>query len=669
MVKPEYIMIEIATKIAVYNKTWDVMRKATGWNGECETRAVGEDRTPPCTVRDPYGGQTVQIMLGHSCEMLYRPNKIYNQNSCLAVVYIESVTIKNLLSFEDAKFNFKKYNVIVGPNNAGKTNLVRILRAMVHSNLTNFEPIQEMKHAEGKKPQIQLAVEATNEETRLIMQALINKDIERETDLSSWKNFTIGLGWRLLSMKYSADPIIVYFQNHTIVSIDSGWHYVSYYDPSDIRDLEHRLDKLCSMDNAQIRRDVHVGSEVPMQEERVEKLITDGPLEFFSGNEHRVIKGAPIMLNTSGLEPHVTELVKYLDIQSSQHQFSLQQLISRIIRNNFLRSDEMHPTPLEITDHLYKLKNKNESAYRHLQTLFTEIFPNIDILVEQKDPDKDDTRTTFITEGNRKLDLANSASGYLGAIHILYTILNHTQRTIFLDEPEVHFHPAKIRQISRMLSKLTKERRNQITVITHSPKFLDRSLLDPDSQSMLTMVTKADDVSQVVSPKDLNVNLKPHMFEPDMFFSNAVFLVEGPRDEFVIKAIFDKFDEIFGAHEIAIVNCGGVDNIKQYIDFLDAYSIKYYGMADMQYGYNDTITVLAVDLEDELRKIKTVPFQVGTHQPKKRAVKDYYPYITELLETKEGFEELMQTKIWTSIKNVMDGFGVDVAVFKEKYKT
>ena len=109
-------------------------------------------------------------------------------------------------------------------------------------------------------------------------------------------------------------------------------------------------------------------------------------------------------------------------------------------------------------------------------------------------------------------------------------------------------------------------------------------------------------------------------------------------------------------------------SIKSYIDFLDAYSIKYYGMADMQYGYNDTITVLAVDLEDELRKIKTVSFQAGTHQPKKRDVEDYYHYITKLLETEEGFEELMQTKIWTSIKNVIDGFGVDVAVFKEKYK-
>lgn len=580
---------------------------------------------------------------------------------------IESITIKNLLSFKDAKFNFKRYNVIVGPNNAGKTNLVRILQALVFSNMSGYSSIQKMKHSDGGKFEIKLAVKTTDKETRLFLQALIDKDIGQETDLSSWRNFTIGLSWQLLDTKYPAESIIIYFQNCVVVFIGPNEHRIAHYAPPDIRGFEERLDRLCDMDSDQIRGYLPEESLLHASRQQVRGLIADGPLRFFSNPRSPGILGKPINLNTGKLEPYKRELVEYMDIQSSQTQFSLPQLISKIIRNNFLRSDEMHPIPSGLTDQLYKLKNKDESAYKHLQKLFTEIFPNTGVLVEQKDPHNDNTQTVFIIEGNRKLELANSASGYLGAIHILYTILNHTQRTIFLDEPEVHFHPAKIRRISRMLSKLTKESGNQITVITHSPKFLDHGLLDPDSRSMLTMVTKVDGESQVVSPKDLSVNLKPHMFMPDVFFSNAVFLVEGPRDEFVIRAIFDKFDEIFGEHEIAVVNCGGVGGIKSYIDFLDAYSIKYYGMADKEYGYNDTITVLAVDLEDELRKIKTVPFQVGTHQPKKCAVGDYYPYMTKLLETEEGFEELMQTKIGVSIKNVMNGLGVDMAVF-EKYK-
>ena len=368
------------------------------------------------------------------------------------------------------------------------------------------------------------------------------------------------------------------------------------------------------------------------------------------------------------IEPHKIELVKYMDIQSSQNQFSLVQLISKIIQNSFLQSYEMHPTSTILINNLHRLKNRNELAYTHLQKLFTNIFPDTTIRVEQKDPAKNDTQTIWVTEHKKTFELINSASGYLEAIYILYTILNHTHCTIFLDEPEVHFHPKKIIQINQMLSNLTKKHDNQITVITHSPKFLDYTLLDPNSQSMLTLVTKVDNESLVASPTNFNIRLKPHMFISDVFFSNVVFLVEGARDEFVIKAISDKFDGFFNKYEIPIVNCGGFGGIKSYTGLLETYLIKYYGIADKEYKYNDTITVLDSNLEDELRKIKTVQFQNYSNQPKKPEIKVYYHYITKLLETKEGFEELKQTKLWDSIKNVMNWIGKDMAIFEEKYK-
>lgn len=43
---------------------------------------------------------------------------------------IESVAIKDLLSFKACRFNFNRYNVIVCPNNSGKTD-VRILQGLV----------------------------------------------------------------------------------------------------------------------------------------------------------------------------------------------------------------------------------------------------------------------------------------------------------------------------------------------------------------------------------------------------------------------------------------------------------------------------------------------------------------------------------------------------------
>ena len=569
---------------------------------------------------------------------------------------IESITIKNLLSFKDAKFNFKKYNVIVGPNNAGKTNLVRILQALVNANLADFNTIKTMKHDPEAKSEIRLAVETTDEETRLFMQALLDKNIKQETDLSSWRNFAIGLGWRLFDTSYHEPSIIVYFQNRTVVSTHPSEHYISYYAPADTPDFEQCLDRLCNMDRDQLQSDVHVGSLMPVHKERVGELITAGPSLFFSDKGHNGILGKPVDLRRESA-PHKLELAKYIDSEQSQIQFSFLQLVSKVIQNSFLQSDEIHPTLSKLTDNLYRLKNENELAYTHLQTLFTKIFPNAAVRVEQNDR-QNNAQTILITERNRTFDLTNSASGYLEAIYILYTILNHKQRTIFLDEPEVHFHPAKIRQIGRMLSNLTEESSNQITVITHSPKFVDHGLLTPDSTSLLTMVARVNDESLVSSPKHVDIDLKPHMFVPDVFFANAVFLVEGVRDEAVIKAISDRFDGLFNKHEIVILECGGVGGIKPYITLLDAYSIRYYGMADREYRYNDTVTVLVVDLEDELQKITARPFRNGAHQPKKPEVGVYYSYISQLLETESGIADLKKTKIWSSIENAMGGLDI-----------
>ena len=64
---------------------------------------------------------------------------------------LKGITIENLRSFENSEFNFEEYNVIVGPNNFGKTNLLRILKTLVSSDFLNLGITQETKFDQGKK--------------------------------------------------------------------------------------------------------------------------------------------------------------------------------------------------------------------------------------------------------------------------------------------------------------------------------------------------------------------------------------------------------------------------------------------------------------------------------------------------------------------------------------
>ena len=58
---------------------------------------------------------------------------------------LQHIQIENLLSFEYAEFSLDAYTIIVGPNNAGKTNLLRILD-MISKN-ENLELLQiDRKH-------------------------------------------------------------------------------------------------------------------------------------------------------------------------------------------------------------------------------------------------------------------------------------------------------------------------------------------------------------------------------------------------------------------------------------------------------------------------------------------------------------------------------------------
>ena len=64
---------------------------------------------------------------------------------------LKSTAIENLRSFENSEFNFEEYNAIVGPNNSGKTNLLRILKTLVSGEFLNLGITQETKFDQRKK--------------------------------------------------------------------------------------------------------------------------------------------------------------------------------------------------------------------------------------------------------------------------------------------------------------------------------------------------------------------------------------------------------------------------------------------------------------------------------------------------------------------------------------
>ena len=129
-----------------------------------------------CGAQDPRIRHFIFVLAGNGPKSAHKPqNKVYYRYGNTRHVKLKSITIENLLSFENSEFNFKEYNVIVGPNNSGKTNLLRILKLLASENLSIFGITQQMRLRQGKESQIKLTIETTDQEIKMLLQVLLKQ--------------------------------------------------------------------------------------------------------------------------------------------------------------------------------------------------------------------------------------------------------------------------------------------------------------------------------------------------------------------------------------------------------------------------------------------------------------------------------------------------------------
>src|SRR5215211_3194020 len=108
---------------------------------------------------------------------------------------ITSMTISNLYSYSYAKANFEDFNVIVGHNVAGKTNLVRILKILVRDlgvregekyipiSFNSIELSQEYRLNSSKSSSVMLELLLSHSEVKILLQFLFQRAIVEEDDL------------------------------------------------------------------------------------------------------------------------------------------------------------------------------------------------------------------------------------------------------------------------------------------------------------------------------------------------------------------------------------------------------------------------------------------------------------------------------------------------------
>lgn len=189
------------------------------------------------------------------------------------------------------------------------------------------------------------------------------------------------------------------------------------------------------------------------------------------------------------------------------------------------------------------------------------------------------------------LNLSQASSGEKEIINYLFGIfaLKITNGIIIIDEPELHLHPRWQLLLLELFKGLSKETGNQFVITTHSAVFINIQTV-----SNLIRIFRRNKISQHVnlnSASGIDVKDMLHLINSTnnekIFFADIVILVEGITDDMVFQRLFSEAlqqHSVLSVVEIVpIMGKGNIGKFRKYLKFLE---IPHYFIADLDYVNN-----------------------------------------------------------------------------------
>ncbi|WP_329683564.1 AAA family ATPase [Longimicrobium sp.] len=131
---------------------------------------------------------------------------------------------------------------------------------------------------------------------------------------------------------------------------------------------------------------------------------------------------------------------------------------------------------------------------------------------------------------------------------------------LLVEEPEIHLHPALETTVLRYLKSIGL--RCQIFVTTHSTNFLDTAEMKNVylvSREGATQVEQIDtEEAEAILPKELGLRLS------SLFMYDRLVFVEGPIDEEIVREWASTMDVNLGRANVGFITIGGVKNFAHY---------------------------------------------------------------------------------------------------------
>ncbi|MEN6595037.1 MAG: AAA family ATPase [Clostridiaceae bacterium] len=201
------------------------------------------------------------------------------------------------------------------------------------------------------------------------------------------------------------------------------------------------------------------------------------------------------------------------------------------------------------------------------------VFKNLQLFIEQMG-----ISTTADMVG------AGLQSAIVIAIFRTYEEIKKGGAIFAIEEPEVFLHPQKQRFFRNVLCKLSED--NQVFLTTHSPTFI--RIYEPEYVCIIRK-TPQEGTTAKICEKDELVSREKDVLKienyfdnqrNEMFFARGVVFVEGSTEKFVFPYASRKQGIDLDRYGISVIECGGKGNLRIFAKIAHAFSIPFVIVVD-----------------------------------------------------------------------------------------
>lgn len=532
--------------------------------------------------------------------------------------------IENFRNIDHININFSDFNVLIGENNIGKTNILTAINKVLSKNIYFKE--DDFKILE-KPIIIELSFNNLSDEDKAAffdLEGLYNPEDDDITikTIGTWRS-TIGnadisvnfIRKDLDETEQEVKPVTKAFRK-TLGSLYISAHrnYSKNMDSKGIFELLRLfapyqampLDLLKQEINEEFRNLIEMDYEFNLDE--IESLLQNN--EMLSNNILNKLK--KIKEDSDPVSEICDKLLKCNNIYSQKIK----------INNDLFEFNENHKKNYNLTE-IEDDINSFFSTFLNNDELKFDMMPTEDIEL-LKNISMDISGNSILKQGD----------GYQNFIDLLINLSklikiknsNEVDRCNFIvmiEEPETHLHPHMQRNFIKSLKEFRElfEKRNifiQFFISTHSPYIVSNlnipelNIIRKTGNKLISVKLEEDYIENIClefnkkshcssnNLKNINMAINILLNSSDVFFSKGVVLCEGNSDFGAFPILANKLGCDLDEYGISLFNLDGVDNLPLYHHILKKFKIHTYPIIDAdqkeKYGHLANISFIGEDI-------------------------------------------------------------------------